>query len=36
MEKELIIFGLMAIGYVIGFIAGKGKLAKFLGLDNHE
>ena len=34
--KELIIFGLMAIGFVIGFITGKGKLNKFLGLDDHE
>lgn len=32
----LILFGFAGLGFFFGYLEGKGKLAKFLGLGDHE
>ncbi len=37
MMDALILLGFAALGFFFGYLKGKGKLAKFLGLDDdHE
>ena len=36
MMDALTLLGFAALGFFFGYLKGKGKLAKFLGLGNHE